>query len=122
MPLEGRAYVNSCTKHGLPLILFVEVFRKIGSSSQMQEEVGSVEVRAEEGVESIDGQNEEDNEDGVEGGDAEDEDAIREPNGEADEGEYIPRLVEQVEREGEEANGAMDDDSSDEDDAGYRSM
>lgn len=49
-------------------------------------------------------------------GDAEDDVAAREPNGEADEGEEIAELVEQVEREGEEANSVVDDDSSDEED------
>nr|TKV93231.1 LOW QUALITY PROTEIN: hypothetical protein SEVIR_9G212900v2 [Setaria viridis] len=79
----------------------------------MEEEVGGTEVQTEEGVQSTDGLNEENDEDGAEEGDAEDDVATREPNGEADEGEDIPELVEHVEREGEKANGAMDDDSSD---------
>ena len=40
----------------------------------------------------------------------------RQATGEADEGEHIPEIVEEFQREGEQQNHAMDDDSSDDDD------
>ena len=48
-----------------------------------------------------------------------DTDASQEPRqatGEADEGEHIPEIVEEFQREGEQQNHAMNDDSSDDDD------
>ena len=121
LPLEGtpsyRAYVKDCTRQGLPIIWYVQLFTKAGSSSQVEEEVRGAEVEVKEDVESSEGANEELDNDGEEGGDAKDDVAAREPNGEADEGEEIAELIEQVEREVEEANDAMDDDSSDEKDA-----
>ena len=83
----------------------------------MEKEVGGVEVEVEENVQNNEGGIEELDYDGQEEGDGENDVVAREPNGEADEGEEIPELVEQVEMEEEEANGAVDDDSSDEKDA-----
>ena len=40
----------------------------------------------------------------------------RQATGEADEGEHIPEIDEEFQREGEQQNNAMDDDSSDDDD------
>ena len=48
-----------------------------------------------------------------------DTDASQEPRlatGEADEGEHIPEIVEEFQREGEQQNHALNDDSSDDDD------
>ena len=43
MPLEEtnnwRDYVNIVAQRGLPLVLFVQAFDKVGSSSQIEEEV-----------------------------------------------------------------------------------
>ena len=106
MPFGGsqnwKEYVNIVIERGMPLVLFVQAFERIGSTSQVQEE----------GTEVTDSPAEEHTVLGEE----EDDDVPREPTGEADEGEHIPELVEQVEREGQEQFDAMEDDSSDEED------
>nr|XP_034604579.1 uncharacterized protein LOC117864555 [Setaria viridis] len=87
-----------------------------GPNTHIEQQVGGDEVEEEEDVQSNAGGNEELDYEEQEGGDAEHDVASQEPTGEADEGKEIPELVEQIEMEGEEANGAVDEDSSDEED------
>ncbi|KAG2595148.1 hypothetical protein PVAP13_5KG429380, partial [Panicum virgatum] len=98
-PLEGtqnwRNYVNISSSRGLPLVLFVQAFEKISFST----EAGGDHERQGDIV-------------------SEDIETMHEPHeeGQADEGENIPEIVEESQREGEQQHNAMNDDSSDDDD------
>ena len=64
--------MNIATHRGLPLVLFVQTFLKVGSSSQIQEEVQGDQDTAQENpteniTESIRGPNEDTNDEGHEG-------------------------------------------------------
>ena len=120
MPLEEtqnwRNYVNISTSRGLPLALFVQAFEKVRFST----EAGG-EHRGQGNIVSEDPETlHEPHEEGAELEIVEDgTNASHEPRqatGEADEGEHIPEIVEEFQREGEQQNHAMDDDSSDDDD------
>ncbi|RLN23736.1 hypothetical protein C2845_PM07G29350 [Panicum miliaceum] len=120
LPLEGtrnwRNYVIISTSQGLPLVLFVQAFEKIMCSNEpLEEDEGQGDIASED-PETM-------HEPREEGGEIEmledDTDASHEPReatGEADEGEDIPGIVEEFEREGEEYNHTMDDDFSNDDD------
>jgi len=106
--------VNIATHRGLPLVLFVQAFVKVGSSSQIQEKVQGDQDTAQEDpteniTESIRGPNEDTNDESHEGlGD----NPPREATGEIDEGEVNLGIVEHFERENKDHINAMDDDSS----------
>jgi hypothetical protein len=118
VPLEGtnnrRDYVNIAINRGLPLVLFVQAFEKVGSRSQVEEEVHGeretiMEDTTDEGSEAIHESIEGISEEGQEGGGAY---PPHEATGEVDEGEVNPEIVKHFERENEDHNNAMDDDSS----------
>jgi hypothetical protein len=120
MPLAGtqnwRRYVTIATQCGLPLVLLVQAFHKGGSSSELHEEVEGVEDAAEEDMETTQGLSEGEVEDVMVGAGGEGADGPCEPMGEVDEGEHIPEILEQLQREDEEHERAMDEDSSDDED------
>jgi hypothetical protein len=93
-------------------VLFVQAFEKVGSSSQIQEEVqvgqDTTQVDpTEDNMETIHGTNEDMNAEGHEGfGD----NPPHEATVEIDEGEVNPDIVEHFERENEHHINAMDDD------------
>ena len=99
-----RRFVEVSTERGLPLVIFVQAYEKVGGSSEMNEDIQEVDndtvQRPADAAETIG--------------------PVNEPTGEADEGEAIPSLIEQMEREDEEGNGVEDgdcDDDNDDDDA-----
>ena len=57
MPLGGTAnwrdYLNIATQRGLPLVMFVQVFDKVGCTSEVPEEVFVEENSIEEHVEGL---------------------------------------------------------------------
>ena len=120
LPLEGtqnwRNYVNISSSRGLPLVLFVQAFEKISfSTAAGGEQEGQGEIVSED-AETM-------HEPCEEGGELEivedDTHAAHEPRqatGQVDEGEHIPEIVEEFQREDEQQNNAMNDDSSDDDD------
>ncbi|KAG2617447.1 hypothetical protein PVAP13_3NG181079, partial [Panicum virgatum] len=100
LPLEGtqnwRNYVNISTSRGLPLALFVQAFEKVRFSSEAAHEEGAELEIVEDGTNASH--------------------EPRQATGEADEGEHIPEIVEEFQREDEQQNHAMNDDSSYDDD------
>ena len=123
MPLEGtqnwRNYVNISTSRGLPLALFVQAFEKVRFSTEAGGEHGGQGNIVSEDLETM----HESHEKGAELEIVEDgTNASHEPHqatSEADEGEHIPEIVDEFQREGEQQNHTMDDDSSDDDDDDY---
>ena len=119
LPLEGtqnwRNYVNISTSRGLPLVLFVQAFEKVRFGTEAGGEHGGQGNIVSEDPETM----HEPHEEGAELEIVEDgTNASHEPRqatGEADEGEHIPEIVEEFQREGEQQNHTMDDDSSDDD-------
>ena len=105
LPLEGtenwRNYVNISTSRGLPLVLFVQAFEKVRFGTEAGGEHGGQGDILSEDPETM----HEPHEDGAELEIVEDRtDASQEPRqatGEADEGEHIPEIVEEFQREGE---------------------
>jgi len=105
LPLEvtenWRNYVNISTSRGLPLALFVQAFEKIRFSTEAGEEHEGQGDIVSEDPETM-------HEPHEEGAELEmlkdDTDASHEPRqatGEADEGEHIPEIIEEFQREGE---------------------
>lgn len=101
-----RDYVQCATERGWPLVLLVEtVMTKVAQVDVWEEERGHEE--------QFNLANEEEN---VEG---EENIISNEPNGEADEGEHIEHIVEEMRRENFEHQALPETDSSDEEDGVY---
>ena len=120
LPLEGtqnwRNYVNISSSRGLPLVLFVQAFEKISFRTEAGgDHEGQGDIVSEE-TETMHESHEEDGELEILEDDRHAAHEPRQATGQADEGENIPEIVEEFQREGEEQHNAMNDDSSDDDD------
>lgn len=115
MPIGGssiwRRFVEVSTQRGFPLMLFIQAYKKVGGSSEVNEQAES-EVRVNEATEDDNDDIEERVEVDTTGENVE---AAIEATGQIDEGESIPGLVEQMEHEDAEADG-LEDNECDEDD------
>ena len=96
-------------------MLFVQAFEKISFSTEAggdHERQGDI---ISEDTEMMHEPHEEGDELEIVEDDRHDAHEPRQATGEVDEGEHIPEIVEEFQREGEQHNHAMDDDSSDDD-------
>ena len=133
MPLEGtanwRRHVTQAIEIGFPVVLLVQAFEKGGSSAQVNEETDCGE-EGEEGGEEGEGEGAEEGEEGAEEGEEGEEGADEEEEagvevddelpfegaGEIDEGEENPEVLRQYNREAEDDERALEEDSSDDED------
>ena len=100
-------------------MLFVQAFEKISfSTAAGGEQEGQGEIVSED-AETMHEPCEEGGELEIVEDDTHAAHEARQPTGQADEGEHIPEIVEEFQREGEQQNNAMNDDSSDDDDDNY---
>jgi hypothetical protein len=116
-----RSFIRNSCRVGLPVILFVQVYQKGGSSSQVHEEAEDVDEGgggeegegAEEGEDAEEGEQQEEEE-----GDYEGEQASRGyvVTGVLDEGEVNSEMMRQYQRELEADERALEEDFSDDDD------
>ncbi|WVZ95502.1 hypothetical protein U9M48_041257 [Paspalum notatum var. saurae] len=98
-------------RRGLPLVLFVQAYEKViveAQTTHVYDEATIVEQVVENNVNEV---NEIGDDDQAEGSQP-----VREPRGEVDEGEHIPGLVEQMQREDTEGDVHGDEDSDNDDD------
>ena len=124
MPLEGttnwRSYVTNACQTCCPVVLLVQFYQK----SQVNEEPeggeeGEDEGEGECGEEGGDEGGEEggpEEQQEVEGGDEEDDETHNKTAGVVDEGEQNPEVLRQYEREVENDERALEEDSSDDED------
>ena len=97
-------------------MLFVQAFEKISFSTEAggdHERQGDI---ISEDTETMHEPHEEDDELEIVEDDRHDAHEPRQATGQVDEGENIPEIVEEFQREGEQQHNAMNDDSSDDDD------
>ena len=109
-----KRFVEASLQRGLPLVVFVQAYEKVNGEAENPrgcDEATVVEEVVENNV----------NDDNVNEvivnivQEGEGSETVREPRGEVDEGEEIPSLVEQMQREDTEADIPVDEDSDDED-------
>jgi len=106
-----KRFVDVSLRRGLPLVLFVQAYEKViveAQTTHVYDEATIVEQVVENNVNEV---NEIGDDDQAEGSQP-----VREPRGEVDEGEHIPGLVEQMQREDTEGDVRGDEDSDNDDD------
>ncbi|WVZ51184.1 hypothetical protein U9M48_002349 [Paspalum notatum var. saurae] len=106
-----KRFVDVSLRRGLPLVLFVQAYEKViveAQTTHVYDEATIVEQVVENNVNEV---NEIGDDDQAEGSQP-----VREPRGEVDEGEHIPGLVEQMQREDTEGDVHGDEDSDNDDD------
>ncbi|WVZ56104.1 hypothetical protein U9M48_006683, partial [Paspalum notatum var. saurae] len=111
IPPSRKRFVDVSSRPGLPLVLFVQAYEKViveAQTTHVYDEATIVEQVVENNVNEV---NEIGDDDQAEGSQP-----VREPRGEVDEGEYIPGLVEQMQREDTEGDVRGDEDSDNDDD------
>jgi hypothetical protein len=120
MPLQGtehwRSYIKTACDIGLPMMLFIQVVHKAGSSSQVHEEVSAAH-QGEAELQAGDGPATEPQEE-VDGGSGEEEegDGHTHFEGALDEGEVNEELVRWYEMEANEDERELEEVSSDDED------
>jgi hypothetical protein len=120
MPLQGtehwRSYIKITCDIGLPVMLFIQVVHKPGSSSQVHEE-GSAAHQGEVELQVGDGPATEPQEEG-DGGSNEEEEGDGETHfeGAIDEGEVKEELLRRYEMEANKDERELEEDSSDDED------
>ena len=115
LPLEGttnwRRYVEIAMQRGLPLVLLVQAYCKERGGTELQGQFEAMQdtiVQDDDRIEDPIPQQDE----------GHNSTAPIEPTGEADEGERIPEIVEQMEQEDREHINALDEDNSSDDEDG----
>ncbi|WVZ50386.1 hypothetical protein U9M48_001643 [Paspalum notatum var. saurae] len=106
-----KRFVDVSLRRGLPLVLFVQAYEKViveAQTTHVYDEATIVEQVVENNVNEV---NEIGDDDQAEGSQP-----VREPRDEVDEGEHIPGLVEQMQREDTEGDVRGDEDSDNDDD------
>ena len=120
MPLQGtehwRSYIKTACEIGLPVMLFIQVVHKAGSSSQVHEE-GSAAHQGEAELQAGDGPATEPQEEG-DGGSSEEEEGDGDTHfeGAIDEGEVNEELLRRYKMEANGDERGLEEDSSDDED------